>query len=59
MSKVICVRLPDEEVWSRFQAYVALKYGKTKGVLGKEVCRALEKYLQLPENVRARAPPIK
>jgi len=53
MSKVICVRIPNEDVWSSFQAFVALKYGKTKGVLGEEVCRALEKYLQLPENVHA------
>jgi len=54
MGKVICVRLPNEAVWSEFQAYVSMKYGKTKGVLGEEVCYALEKYLELPEKMRAR-----
>ena len=47
MSKVICVRIPDESVWAEFQAYVARKYRKTKGVLGEEVCQALRKYLDL------------
>jgi hypothetical protein len=50
MTKVICVRLPDDKVWSDFQAYVALKTGHVKGNLGAEVANALREYL---ENRRA------
>jgi len=47
MSKVICVRLPDESVWTKFITFVAEKYHKTKGVLGLEVCEALKFYLEV------------
>jgi hypothetical protein len=46
MTKVICVRLPDDKVWSDFQAYVALKTGHVKGNLGAEVANALKEYLE-------------
>jgi hypothetical protein len=46
MTKVICVRLPDDKVWSDFQAYVALKTGHVKGNLGAEVANALREYLE-------------
>ncbi len=46
MTKVICVRLPDDQIWSDFQAYVALKTGHVKGRLGAEVANALREYLE-------------
>lgn len=46
MTKVICVRLPDDQIWSDFQAYVALKNGHVKGSLGREVANALREYLE-------------
>lgn len=53
MTKVICVRLPDAQIWSDFQAYVALTCGHVRGNLGAEVANALREYL---ENRRAEKP---
>lgn len=54
MSKIICIRIPDENVWAEFQAFVARKHKKVKGALGKEICQALKKYLELASNTETR-----
>jgi len=43
--KVVCIKIPDEKVWTEFQVYVARKYGHVKGNLGVEVAKALREYL--------------
>lgn len=43
--KPITVKV-DEEVWFAFKNFVLSKYGQLHGYLGKEVTRALEKYLE-------------
>ena len=48
-SRVICIRIPDEEVWLKFSAFVARKYGKMRGVIGREVSAALLSYMQAHE----------
>ena len=55
MGKVVCVRLPDDQIWSDFQAYVALKNGRVKGSLGAEVANALREYLENRKFEPARA----
>lgn len=55
MGKVVCVRLPDDQIWSDFQAYVALKNGRVKGSLGAEVANALREYLENRRFETARA----
>jgi len=46
MGKVICVRLPDENVWREFLSYVGVKHGFVKGSIGMEVANALREYLE-------------
>jgi hypothetical protein len=36
----------DEGVWYEFKNYVLRKYGKLRGVLGREVSEALKLYLE-------------
>jgi len=54
MSIVIHIRIPDSDVWAEFQAYVARKYKKIKGALGREVCKALKFYLESVSKTDAR-----
>lgn len=51
MSKPIGVRIDDrqEEVWNKFKDFVEEKYGKKHTVLGNELVKALELYLELYE----------
>lgn len=35
----------DKDIWDRFKLHVLNKHGKIHGVLGEEVCNALELYL--------------
>jgi hypothetical protein len=46
MSVVVKVKITDKEIWMEFQRYVLRKYGKTYGVLGKELVEALKHYLE-------------
>lgn len=49
MSKPIGVRIDSrqEEIWHRFKEFVEGKYGKKHTVLGNELVRALQLYLDL------------
>ena len=51
MSKPIGVRIDDrqEEIWNKFKSFVEEKYGKKHTVLGNELVKALELYLELYE----------
>jgi hypothetical protein len=53
MSKPIGVRIDtrQEETWLKFKEFVAEKYGKKHTVLGNELVKALELYLELYELV--------
>jgi|Deesub1362A_J573_1020465.scaffolds.fasta_scaffold00511_7 hypothetical protein len=37
----------DRDIWDRFKLHVLNKHGKIHGVLGEEVCNALEMYLMM------------
>jgi len=57
MSKVrvfVGARIPNEDIWKRFVAYVARKHGTTYRVLGEELEKALKTYLKAEETSRAR-----
>ena len=53
MSKPIGVRIDSrqEETWNKFKNFVGEKYGKKHTVLGNELVKALELYLDLYERV--------
>jgi len=53
MSKPIGVRIDSrqEKVWNRFKDFVGEKYGKKHTVLGNELVKALQLYLDLYERV--------
>ena len=53
MSKPIGVRVDSkqEEIWRRFKEFVEEKYGKKHTVLGNELVKALQLYLELYERV--------
>lgn len=55
MSKPIGVRIDtrQEETWVKFKEFVAEKYGKKHTVLGNELVKALELYLELYDIVNA------
>jgi len=56
MSKPIGVRIDSkqEEVWRKFKEFVEEKYGKKHTVLGNELVKALQLYLELYERVSNR-----
>ncbi|HHF56398.1 MAG TPA: hypothetical protein ENL42_05740 [Thermoplasmatales archaeon] len=56
MSKPIGVRIDSkqEEVWRKFKEFVEKKYGKKHTVLGNELVKALQLYLELYERVSNR-----
>lgn len=45
----VYVRNVDDGVWRKFIIYVISKYGKLRGVLGREVSEALRFYLEAME----------
>jgi len=53
MSKPIGVRIDSkqEEIWHKFKEFVEEKYGKKHTVLGNELVKALQLYLELYERV--------
>ncbi len=53
MSKPIGVRIDSrqEETWNKFKKFVGEKYGKKHTVLGNELVKALQLYLDLYERV--------
>ncbi len=53
MSKPIGVRIDSrqEETWTKFKEFVEEKYGKKHTVLGNELVKALQLYLDLYERV--------
>ena len=53
MSKPIGVRIDSrqEKIWNRFKDFVGEKYGKKHTVLGNELVKALQLYLDLYERV--------
>lgn len=55
MSKPIGVRIDSrqEEIWVKFKGFVAEKYGKKHTVLGNELVKALQLYLELYEIVNS------
>ncbi len=53
MSKPIGVRIDSkqEEIWKKFKEFVEEKYGKKHTVLGNELVKALQLYLELYEKI--------
>ncbi len=60
MSKPIGVRIDSkqEEIWKKFKEFVAEKYGKKHTVLGNELVKALQLYLELYEKIGSKEPEI-
>ncbi|MBC7128247.1 MAG: hypothetical protein H5T45_00745 [Thermoplasmatales archaeon] len=59
MSKPIGVRVDDkqEKIWLKFKEFVEEKYGKKHTVLGNELVKALQLYLELYEKINYRKEP--
>lgn len=59
MSKPIGVRIDDkqEQIWLKFKEFVEGKYGKKHTVLGNELVKALQLYLELYEKINYRKEP--
>jgi len=59
MSKPIGVRVDDrqEKIWLKFKEFVEGKYGKKHTVLGNELVKALQLYLELYEKINYRKEP--
>jgi hypothetical protein len=46
MSKVVRIRIPNEEIWNNFIKYIEKKHGKVWGMIGFEVEKALKFYME-------------
>ncbi|MEM1513615.1 MAG: hypothetical protein QXW78_02670 [Candidatus Thermoplasmatota archaeon] len=59
MSKPIGVRVDDkqEKIWLKFKEFVEGKYGKKHTVLGNELVKALQLYLELYEKINYKREP--